>query len=152
MPDQDDPIDDEDELYRLIYPDFKRSDWTLSPQAYMLNKTADPEISVNVARDTTVEATLSASRLILESAKQVGGSPARFSPTSPTCIALKPGKGHHLGVIVARVPRGLGLRVERNPLPDNRSHALILGTSSRTQCSQLADTTTLTGHRASISA
>lgn len=105
-----------DELYRLIFPDYVRKDGTISAAAFMRGGQPAPEISVNVAHLTNVEATL----------------------------APKRGRGHRLGVLTAQAPRDLGLEVIHNPLGPkdpggpNDAHALIKGAYSRGQCSELA--------------
>lgn len=128
MPDGPEEIADTDELHRLIFPDHVRSDGSISSAAFMRSREPDPEISVNVARLTTIERTL----------------------------APKAGKGHYLGVLVAAHPRGIGLSVVHDPVPadnpwgweENYAHALITGAYSKALCAQLAALVRLTGYRA----
>ena len=114
-------IGDDDDLYRLIFPDFVR-DGVISSAAYQRSRMPDPAISVNLARLTTIEATL----------------------------APQAGRGHYLGVLPAAIPRGLGLTVEHDPIPGNIAHALIRGATTKAVCEQLAFATRLTGHRATL--
>ena len=67
--------------------------------AFKVRGRPDPQISVDLARLTTPQATL--------------------------VRAPRPGFG--LGVLVARDPRSLGLTVRHHPLPDNAAHSLIEG-------------------------
>lgn len=115
-------IADPDELYRLIYPPYVK-DGHISPKAFFLSGKPDPNVSVNLARLTTVADTL----------------------------ASRAGRGHYLGVLVARYPRRLGLTVEHDPLPNNRSHSLIKGNNSLQISNELAHATQLTGERATLS-
>jgi hypothetical protein len=120
-------IEDSDELYRLIYPDYFKLGH-VSDSAYKSSKKPDPEISVYVAKMTSVG----------------------------DVLATRAGKGHYLGVMIARCPRELGLTIEYAPEPGSeqgtpdRAHALILGVATMTMCNQLAFCTCVPGDRASI--
>lgn len=111
----------DDELYRLIFPDFVR-DGIVSSAAYFTSGKPDRAISVNVARLTTIEETL----------------------------ASRAGRGHYLGVLVARIPHELGLKVEHDPIEGNCAHALIKGAESKAVCARLALETRLPGPRATL--
>ena len=106
-------IADADELYRRLAPGAIRPDGTVSRVAYMRNSQPDDEISVDLARLTTPERSL--------------------APVA--------GRGFGLGALVAGYPRSLGLAVRHDPLPENPSHALIVGRSDRATCRLLADQT-----------
>ena len=103
-------IDDDDELYRRLAPDFVKPDGTVSSVAFKRGKIPDPEVSVDLARLTTPDETLRrANRL-----------------------------HHGLGVLIAGVPRGLGLRVRHDPVDGNPAHTIIEGQTSRQQPRLLA--------------
>jgi hypothetical protein len=108
-------IADGDELYRRIAPGAIRPDGSMSRAAYMRNSQPDDEISVDLGRLTTPECSL---------------EPVK-------------GRGFGLGALLAGFPRSLGLAVRHDPLPTNRAHALIVGTTTRQTCRLLADQTRL---------
>jgi len=108
-------IVDEDQLYRRITTIQMNPDGSVNSAAFKLrNGKPDPSISVEVARLTTIE--------------ECVGRPGR------------PGFG--LASLMARCPRGLGLRVEHDPCPDeeptNTAHALITGASTKQHLRDMA--------------
>jgi hypothetical protein len=92
-------IADDDLLYRRLAPLHVNPDGTANSAAFKLRGYPDPQVSVDLARLTTPEATL----------------------------ARAPRAGFGLGALVAGDPRSLGLSVRHNPLPNNRAQALIEG-------------------------
>lgn len=84
----------------------------------MRNSRPDPEVSVDLARLTTPEQSLSRA----------------------------PRAGFGLGSLTVGVPRSLGLRVRRDPLPGNPAHALIVGNDSIETCRRLARATDVLVH------
>ncbi len=111
-------VDDDDELYRRLAPDFVKSDGTVSSAAFKRGKVPDPEVSVDLARLTTPDETLRrANRL-----------------------------HHGIGVLIARVPRELGLTVRHDPVEGNPAHAVIEGQTSREQPRLLAEQTRILKH------
>jgi hypothetical protein len=106
-------IDDEDDLYRrLILTSVNRRGDVTRGAYYRAGMEPDPEISVNIARLSSPDATV------------VGGPP-----------------GCDVGVIKAGAARAIGLEVRHDPLADNPAHALILGATTRDDCSRLAEAT-----------
>ena len=112
-------IADRDELYRRL---SKRShikgNGKVSSAAFKRNKQPENSISVDLARLTTPQESLSS---VGEDRK------AQFV----------------LGVLVAEYPRSIGFCVRHDPLPDNRAHSLIEGQNDGEKCSLLAEATTL---------
>ena len=108
-------IEDDDELYRRIAPQFFKTDGSISSSAYKLSGRPDKEISVNLAYLTTVEKTL----------------------------LDRPNFG--VGSLIARSPRNIGLGVVHDPQvnPDNESHSLIKGACTNEHCSRLAKATSI---------
>ena len=105
-------IEDDDELYRRIPPNYFKTNGTISSSAYKLNGRPDREISANLAYLTTIEKTLE----------------------------NRPNFG--VGSLIARGPRSIGLEVVHDPIfPDNEAHSLIKGASENAQCSELAKST-----------
>ena len=109
-------IADDDELYRRLAPMMVKRDGTVSSVAYVKNGQPDNEMSVDLARLTTTAQTL----------------------------ASRPSFG--IGVITARVPRGIGFEVIHDPLPGNAAHTLIRGQSSKEKCRLLASETRVIVH------
>jgi hypothetical protein len=107
-------IRDDDLLYRRFHYTSLRRDGSISYAAYMRPKTTtpDPEISVNLARETTPEDTLAA-------------APPVFG----------------LGVLRAGDVRKLGLTVRYNPSRKNRAYCLIEGAKTEVDCDLLAGIT-----------
>jgi hypothetical protein len=117
------PITATDDLYRRLVPnghvapDGKTVLWT----AFLRRKLPgerharpDPQLSVNLARLTTPEATVAAAR---------------------------PGFG--VGSFSASVPIRMGLSVRHDPQPDNYAHSLVEGLATEEQCQDLADATVI---------
>ena len=92
-------IADDDLLYRRLAPLHLKPDGTVNSAAFKLRGRPDPQVSVDLARLTTLEVTL-------------GRAP-------------RPGFG--LGTLVAGDPRSLGLGLRHDPVPSNPAHALIEG-------------------------
>ena len=106
-------IDDDDDLYRRLIPTSVNRHGVVTRGAYYRGgMQPDPEISVNLARRSSIAATLQ------------GGPP-----------------GCGVGVIKAGAARAIGLDVRHDPIEGNDAHALILGASSRDACSRLAEAT-----------
>lgn len=106
-------IDDRDELYRRLAPDFVKADGTVSSATFKRAKNPDPEVSVDLARLTTPDETLRrADRL-------------HFG----------------IGVLTASVPRSLGLTVRHDPVDGNPAHSVIEGQTTRQQPRLLAEQT-----------
>jgi hypothetical protein len=110
-----------DSLYRRLLPDgHVRPDGETVHWGAFLKKLPgakrsipDPELSVNLVRLTSREATLS---------------------------GVKPGLG--IGQFSASVPLvELSLEVQHAPLADNYAHTLVLGLSTLEQCKRLAEAT-----------
>jgi hypothetical protein len=109
-------VADDDGLYRRIVHYFVLDDGRVSSAAFKDQRgKPDPSISVDIARLTTPEA----------------------------CLAHAPNTSFRLGALLAAVPRALGFVVRHDPLPDNHSHALILGDNSAAKCRRLAEHTRL---------
>lgn len=110
-----------DLLYRrLVESYFRRRDRTLTSGAFYLRGKPDPEVSVDLARLTTPEATAS----------------------------KKPGSG--VGQLRTEVPRNLDLDVRHDPHPEtdpeNAAHSVIVGmvptsTGDKERCRRLANAT-----------
>jgi hypothetical protein len=117
-------IADSDELYRRLPPEHVKADGKVASVTFCFRGQPDPAVSVDLARLTTIEAS----------------------------IARKLGSG--LGALVAGVPRALGLRVEHDPIladdpegrPPNPAHTQILGLTlgdRKRRCYQLAEAVTV---------
>lgn len=113
----DDPneLRDDDELYRRFLPTKKKN--VVPSSAFTKPRTSDPdpEISVDLARETTPEKCLEA------------GLPTRFK----------------LGILRVGTVRELGFTVRRDPTPDNPAHCLIEGVQTDDDCDRLAESTTI---------
>jgi len=106
-------VDDDDEPYRRLAPDFVRQDGTVSSAAFKRGKVPDPEVSVDLARLTTPDETLRrANRL-----------------------------HHGIGVLIASVPRALGLTIRHDPVDGNPAHTVIEGQTRREEPRLLAERT-----------
>ena len=92
-------IHDDDELYRRIPRGHIKRNGQIGSPAFLLDGKPDPQISVELARVTTPEATL--------------GS--------------RDGEKWFVGGILAAVPRSLTLEVVHDPLEGNWAHAEIRG-------------------------
>jgi hypothetical protein len=108
-------IADADELYRRLAPDFVKADGSISSAAFKRGKIPDPEVSVDLARLTTPVRCL------------VGADRAHFG----------------LGVLIAAVPRRMGLTVRHAPVDGNWAHSVIEGQTDRQQPRLLAQQTRL---------
>ncbi len=104
-------LSDDDELYRRFLPVKKKN--VVPSTAFMKPRTRepDPEISVDLARETTPESVLEA------------GKPTHFK----------------LGVLRVGTVRALGFIVRRDPMPDNPAHCLIEGAHTEDDCDRLAE-------------
>lgn len=106
-------VADEDELYRRLAPHHIKEGGRVSSSAFKRGKIPDPEVSVNLARLTTIEETLA---------------------TRPE---------HGVGMLPARLPRSIGLTVRHDPVSDNHAHTVIEGQTSRQQPRELAEGTVI---------
>jgi hypothetical protein len=106
-------ISDDEILFRRLAPDHLYPDGTTNSNAYKCRGKPDPEISVDLARLTRESDALARA-----------GRP-----------------GFHLGVLRVRDVRALGLVVRHAPTPENPSHGVIEGNSSKAMCRQLAEIT-----------
>jgi hypothetical protein len=110
-------IADDDQLYRRLVTDNLHPDGTVNSSAFLLRGRPDPHISVDLARLTTVAASVARGR--------------------------RPGRG--LESLVAGVPRELGRSVRHDPnppeVPSNGAHSLVEGEITRSKCRQLARAT-----------
>jgi hypothetical protein len=106
-------IDDGDELYRRLARHHIKENGQVSSSAFKRGKDPDPEGSVNLARLMTYDEMLRR--------------------------ANRPDQG--VGVIVARVPRRLGLTVRHDPVEGNHAHSVIEGQTTREQPRLLAEET-----------
>jgi hypothetical protein len=109
-----DQISDDDLLYRRFHYSSLRRDRSISYLAYMLPRATipDPEISVNLARETTPEDTLAV-------ASPVFG----------------------LGMLKVSDVRRLGFTVHYNPSRNNKAHCIIEGAKTEMDCRRLAEIT-----------
>lgn len=105
-------IADEDPLNRRIHRDHLRRNGTLSSAAFKKRGTPLTEISVDVARLTTIEDTIAR-----------GGAAGSFG----------------VAQLLARVPRSLAFEVRHTPEVNNFSHALIVGENNDERCTLLAE-------------
>jgi hypothetical protein len=105
-------IRDEDELYRRLIPFSVQDGRVTSAAFYDRRGKPDPSISVNLARLSTLEETLSQGPL-----------------------------GFGVGVLQAGTPRSIGLSVRHAPEADNEANALIEGATSKEHCRALARAT-----------
>ena len=106
---------DDDELYRRFLPPKKKG--VVPVTAYTAPRTSnpDPEISVDLARETTAEKCLEA------------GMPTHFK----------------LGVLRVGVVRELGFTVRRDKKPGNDAHCVIEGVKTLDDCERLAENTVI---------
>jgi hypothetical protein len=97
------PIADEDVLYRRLAQHQINPNGTVNSSAFKRGGTFETEISVDLAR-----------------------------LTNPQEIVSRAGRsGFRLGEFEANEPRALGFRVEHDPLPENPSHALVVGSNDQ---------------------
>lgn len=108
----DEPLADDDELYRRLAPHHLRDDGTVNSSAYKRGKGYDPSISVDLKR---------------------------LTPSPEDALRARPAFG--LGVLHVGQAPALGLSVRRDPLPDNAAHCLIQGVDSRAMAGRLATIT-----------
>lgn len=106
-------IRDDDSLYRRVFWRHLGSGDEVLPIAFTSNVVPDDKISVDLARLTTEEQTLSGGR--------------------------KPAEEYALGLIVAAHPRSLGFEVIHRPSPTNVAHSQIEGENTMTKCYLLAE-------------
>ena len=106
-------IGDDDDLYRRLARHHVKENGQVSSSAFKRGKDPDPEVSVNLARLMSYDEMLRR--------------------------ANRPDQG--VGVIVARIPRRLGLTVRHDPVEGNPAHAVIEGQTTRAQPRQLAEET-----------
>lgn len=106
-------ISDHDELYRRLFSGHVNPDGTVNSAAFKYGGHPNNTISVDLARLTTPE----------ESVRRANR------------------RGFGLGVLQATRVRQLAFDVLHDPLPDNRSHAVIAGENDRKKCRELAGAT-----------
>src|SRR5436305_1384418 len=107
----DDPsIGDDEILWRRILPDWvhREPDGSTRPQSIAMVDRNSGELSVHIAALTTVEA------------------------------ILKKRPGDYVVAFRAGAPRGWGLKVVRDPDPDDPSHALVCPSPNQSQAKKLA--------------
>jgi hypothetical protein len=104
-------IEDDDELYRRIFPSYVHSDDTISDRAFMLGGKPEQNLSVDLAKLT--------------------------NPEEAATRAKAPGYG--LASLKVRAVRELGFEIRHAPLPGNPAHALIEGPNDKAKCRQLAE-------------
>ena len=106
-------IADDDLLYRRLAPGHLYPNGAANSNAFKLNGAPDPQISVDLARLTTVdESVMSAGR-----------------------------PGFRVGVLRVGDVRKLGLEVIHDPTDENVSHCIITGNTQRATCTLLAELT-----------
>ena len=113
--DNPDDLRDDDELYRRFLPVKKKNVVPLTAFTKPRTSDPDPEISVDLARETTPDKVLAA------------GAPTHFK----------------LGVLRVGAIRELGFTVRRDPTPDNPAHCIIEGLRTESDCDRLAEQTTI---------
>jgi|SRR5579862_4088212 len=115
VPRDPDDLRDEDELYRRFLPTKKKGRVPSTTYTTRPTGNPDPEISVDLARETTPEKTLEA------------GKPTHFK----------------LGILRVGEVRELGFTVRRDPKPDNPAHCVIEGAKTLDDCDRLAEITSI---------
>ena len=116
--DQSVEIQDDDVLYRRLVSWHVKQDGTVSSAAYMTSskpKSPDPQVSVNLARLSSIVETLSQA----------------------------PAGGFSVGELRVSQIKALGLTVRRDVLLENKAHCLIEGLNSKDGCRRLAEITTV---------
>ena len=103
-------IDDDDRLYRRLVPDHFHDDGSVKSNAYKFNGKPDPSVSVDLAKLTTVEASIARGRR----------------------------DDIQIGVLTVRDVKALGLTVRHDPTEENPSHTLIEGNTNKANCQALA--------------
>jgi hypothetical protein len=106
-------IADEDELYRRLLPMHINEDGTVNSAAFKRRGKLDTEISVDLARRTTMTETLDRA----------------------------PHRGFGLGQLMAMSARQIGFDVWYDPQPDSGAHCLIVGENKKQRCRRLAEAT-----------
>lgn len=106
-------IADEDELYRRLLSMHVNEDSTVNSAAFKHRGKPDREISVDLARRTTMAETLDRA----------------------------PHRGFGLGLLMAASARQIGFDVRYDPQPDNGAHCLIVGENTKQRCRLLAEAT-----------
>lgn len=113
-------IDDADEVYRRLAPDWI-TNGEVNSAAF--KERGKPRSSTPVRLRVSVDL-------------------AKFTtPQESLGRAAKGGIG--LGVLVSQIPRGLELTVDYDPQPDNPAHAEIRGEFDREKCRKLAEATAI---------
>lgn len=103
-------IADEDIVYRRLHQNCFKQNGAVSSAAFKTNSRPDNQISVDLARLTTPEES----------------------------VSRKSRSGFRLGELEAGGPRQLGFDVIYDRKPDNSAHSLIVGENSANLCKQLA--------------
>lgn len=110
-------IADDDVLYFRIVGYAIKEDGSVASGAYKIRKKPNNEISVDLARLTSV-----------------------------ADCRLRGGPSFGIGSLLTRLPRSLGFTVRHDPLPDNYAHVLAEGENTKEKCRVLAEGTTLILH------
>jgi hypothetical protein len=105
-------VNDEDALSRRFHRDHVRRNGTLSSAVFKKRGTPDTEISVDVARLTTVEETIARAN-----------APGVFG----------------VAQLLARIPRSLSFDVRHAPLHEDYAHALIVGENDDERCARMSE-------------
>lgn len=103
--------EDTDELYRRIVDHQIDPEGKVNSSAFKTGKTYDCEISVEIARLTTLD----------------------------ECLHRPPRRIYGIAGVRAIIPRRLGFTVRHIPLPEVYCHAQIKGENNRTKSKQLAE-------------
>ena len=109
-------IGDDDVLYRRLAPHCIKPGNVVSSAAFKTRNEWDTQISVDLARLTTLRQAMAA-------------------------VAHRP--GFRLGSLVAWVPRSLGFEVRHDPQPDSPAHSLITGANDEHKSRAMARQVTL---------
>ena len=107
----------DDEVYRRLAPEtVDRGTNTARRNAFYTGGQPDPEVSVHLRR--------------------LAGTPAD--------VLNRAGRLHFgIGLLTVTDIRALGFILESRPLPEDESHAVILGVRSRADCDRLAEITSI---------
>jgi hypothetical protein len=109
-------ITDDDFLYRRLAPaSHVNPDDTVNSNAFKKDGKPDPEISVDLARLTTLQ----------------------------EAMRRAPNADFRIGILAARDAHDLGLRVTHQPTDENPAHSVIEGNASKATCRLLAEKTQL---------
>jgi hypothetical protein len=107
----------DDEVFRRLSPEsVDRTTHTVRRNAFYTRGQPDPEVSVHLRR----------------------------LASTPEEVLNRAGRRHFgVGLLAVAEIRALGFTLEPRPLPDDESHAVILGVKSRSDCDRLAEITSI---------